>query len=205
MEIKHRIENVTSVEQLPLILKLNKNAEPLEWFTYEECAIQYAKNNILWSLGSHEILLRGGTNAKTGERSKLILDTIVAVNNDKSPFSYKKNSAPALTNRSLHERDLGLCAYCLNYVPIKAATRDHILPVSKGGQDVWSNVVLSCKNCNSKKDNNLLGDIPDMKLAYVPYVPSYYESLILCNRKILTDQKEFLLKKVNKNSRLHIN
>ena len=42
-----------------------------------------------------------------------------------------------------------------------------------------------------------------MELAYVPYVPSYNESLILSNRRILDDQMSFLLKGVSEHSRLH--
>lgn len=47
----------------------------------------------------------------------------------------------------------GKCQYCLKQIPYSAATRDHCYPRSKGGDNSDSNIVLSCKKCNSKKSN----------------------------------------------------
>ena len=33
---------------------------------------------------------------------------------------------------------------------------DHVLPFSKGGLTVWSNMILRCKLCNIKKFNSIL-------------------------------------------------
>jgi hypothetical protein len=41
-----------------------------------------------------------------------------------------------------------------------------------------------------------------MELLYVPYVPSYFEAMILQNRNILADQMEYLLSGVPKHSRI---
>ena len=41
-----------------------------------------------------------------------------------------------------------------------------------------------------------------MKLLYVPYEPNHYENMILSNRNILTDQMEYLMSGVPKNSRV---
>lgn len=170
---------------------------------YKEYAIQAAKSNILWSMGKYEITLRGGTNARTGQRSKLVIDTIVALDNDTSPFSYIKE-VPTLSNKSLFERDRNICAYCGNHFRPKELTRDHVLATSRGGKDVWDNVVAACKPCNSRKGSHLVSEI-GMELLYVPYTPNYYESLILQQKNILADQMEFLLKGVHKNSRLRLN
>jgi len=45
----------------------------------------------------------------------------------------------------------GLCYYCNNNFPIKELTMDHIVPVSRGGKSIKSNVVPCCKKCNTKK------------------------------------------------------
>ena len=37
------------------------------------------------------------------------------------------------------------------------ATVDHVIPRTKGGQDVIENVVLACWPCNQSKGNRLLG------------------------------------------------
>lgn len=188
------------LDQLPKILLLNANAEPLDFITYEDSAYYFASDKVLWSMGEYEVVLRGGTNAQTGKQSMLKMDTIIAIKNKVSPFSYMKNS-PALSNEALFERDRNICAYCGHTHKRKELTRDHIIPTSKGGMDTWENVVAACKPCNSYKDN-MTPEQAGMPLLYVPYTPSYHEHLILQNRNILADQLEFLMKKVPKHSRL---
>jgi 5-methylcytosine-specific restriction endonuclease McrA len=77
---------------------------------------------------------------------------------------------------------------------------DHIVPVSKGGQHSWTNVVCACKRCNNRKGNSLLKDT-DMEMIYVPYTPNQEENLILRNRAILFDQMEYLSQFLPEHSR----
>ncbi len=45
------------------------------------------------------------------------------------------------------------CAYC----GVPSDTLDHILPISAGGRNHWSNLAPACRSCNSgKKDRPLL-------------------------------------------------
>lgn len=186
----------------PLILSVNAGGEPTGWITYEDSAYYYAKDKVLWSLGKHKVVLRGGTNSKTGLQSVLEMDTIIAIDHSYSPFKYKKTGAPSLTNKTLFERDRNICAYCGAKYHGKDLTRDHIMPSSKGGKDSWDNCVASCKPCNNWKGDRTPEEA-DMQLLYVPYTPSYHEHLILQNRKILRDQMDYLMKGVSKNSRMY--
>ena len=192
--------NQHTVDSLPMILALNKGGEPTGWINYETCAAAYAKGKVLWSLGTHNVQLRGGTNALTGERSVLTMDTIVALNNDTSPSKFRRRE-PSLTNKTLFERDKYICAYCVTVFKRPDLTRDHIHPQSKGGPDTWMNVVTSCYRCNQFKANRT-PEQAGLQLAYVPYVPTYSEELILKNRRILADQMEFLMAGVSPHSRL---
>lgn len=192
---------IESVDSLPLILALNSGGEAMGWINYERCAFYYAKEKVLWSLGQYEVVLRGGTNAKTGKQSILTMDTIVAIDNGTSPTKFRKLD-PLLSNKTLFERDKNICAYCGTDCKRVDLTRDHVTPTSKGGKDTWENVVAACYGCNQYKGDKT-PEQANMPLLYIPYTPTYNEHLILQNRRILADQMEFLMKGVSKHSRLH--
>ncbi len=70
-------------------------------------------------------------------------------------------------------------------------SRDHVHPLSKGGLDIWTNVVTSCRRCNNRKADRL-PEQAGMELLAVPFVPNQYEFLYLSNHNVLADQMEFL-------------
>jgi 5-methylcytosine-specific restriction endonuclease McrA len=43
------------------------------------------------------------------------------------------------------------CTYCSKVLDKRTATRDHVVPVVRGGSDDISNIVIACKSCNSRK------------------------------------------------------
>lgn len=199
--MNNEASTLTGIDSLPLILQLTSGGEPVDWIDYEKCAYFYAKDKVVWSLGQHEVMLRGGTNAATGERSKLVMNTIVAIKGNLSPKKYRTGTPP-LTNKSLFIRDRNVCGYCGDTFSRVDLTRDHVVPKSKGGEDSWTNLVSACKTCNHKKADRTPAQA-GMPLLYVPYVPNYNEHLILKNRRILADQMDYLIKGVSKNSRIH--
>jgi 5-methylcytosine-specific restriction endonuclease McrA len=56
-----------------------------------------------------------------------------------------------LTRRNIFERDQNTCQYCRNKG--EQLTLDHIIPRSRGGPDLWENLVTACVRCNIKKGN----------------------------------------------------
>jgi len=46
------------------------------------------------------------------------------------------------------------CAYCLK--PLKCADREHLIPITRGGNNTQSNVVPACRSCNVKKNDRTL-------------------------------------------------
>ena len=105
--------------------------------------------------------------------------------------SRRYNATPPLNNLELFRRDRNTCLYCGREFPDGALTRDHVIPISRGGHDLWSNVVAACKRCNSHKGCRT-PDEAGMPLLAIPYVPNLAEYLVLRNRRILADQMEFL-------------
>lgn len=44
-----------------------------------------------------------------------------------------------------------VCPYCLKTLPLSEATRDHVIPRSRGGKTEPENIVLACGKCNQQK------------------------------------------------------
>jgi len=68
-----------------------------------------------------------------------------------------------VTNTFLFARDGYCCQYCGRSVvelrPRESLTRDHLVPLSRGGANVWTNVVTACSPCNTRKGNRLAAEI----------------------------------------------
>lgn len=180
-----------------LILGLDVSGSPRKWLTFEDAITYFAKGQVVWSLGDSVFKARGGYQ-NSGEQSIIETTSIIAIKG--TGFDVKRREVP-LSNRTLFGRDRHDCAYCGQRFVTNQLSRDHIVPKSRGGLDIWSNVVTACKHCNNKKDDRLLSEC-GMQLLYLPYVPSFSEKLILENRNILADQHEFLKASLPKNSRL---
>jgi 5-methylcytosine-specific restriction endonuclease McrA len=68
-----------------------------------------------------------------------------------------------VTNTFLFARDRYRCQYCgrsqADLKPRESLTRDHLLPLSRGGTNDWKNVVTACSPCNARKGNRLPEEI----------------------------------------------
>ena len=59
------------------------------------------------------------------------------------------------TRRGVLRRDNHECAYCGK----AAATVDHVIPRSRGGDDSWENMVACCLRCNNTKGDRTLAQL----------------------------------------------
>lgn len=57
----------------------------------------------------------------------------------------------ACNKKNIVLRDHNTCQYCGSVVSLDKASIDHVLPSSRGGQYVWTNVATSCVKCNQAK------------------------------------------------------
>lgn len=181
------------------VLKLSAQGLPQSWITLEQAVIHYAAGEVRWESGAQIAVFRGGHNAITGEQSQIVVNSIIGTKGvpNINPFELR----PGLTNSKLFARDRNVCAYCGENCHDEVCTREHIVPLGQNGRDTWMNVVTACKSCNHRKGNRT-PEQAHMGLLYAPYVPSLWEDFILRNRRILTDQMEFLMAHVPKSSRL---
>ena len=74
-----------------------------------------------------------------------------------------------VTNTFLFARDHYRCQYCgrpaAELKPREALTRDHVIPISRGGTNDWTNVVTACSPCNTRKGNRLPHEIGMLPLT----------------------------------------
>ena len=182
------------------ILALDVSGVPRQWLNFEQAIMYHAKNQVAWTLGSVIAKFRGGIQ-NDGSESYLESSSIIAIKSS-AGFNPAKYGRVILTNKTLFARDKHICAYCGNHFTSNNLSREHIQPVSRGGEDKWENVVTACKTCNTSKSNKTLKE-SGRELLYVPYAPNHYEHMILLNRNILADQMEYLVAGIPKHSRIN--
>lgn len=99
-----------------------------------------------------------------------------------------------VTNTFLFARDAYSCQYCgrhrrdLGYR--ESLTRDHITPLSRGGNNGWSNVVTACSKCNLRKADRLPHEC-GMHLLTEPREPNHVE-LIWAVRRVTPVQAKYI-------------
>lgn len=184
------------------VLRTDVAGMPLEWINYQQAVKLLFLDQIAYSLGAVIYRIRGGVNARTGLRSQIPVNAIVASRCAHGDLARRNPGyTPPLSNRALFRRDEHLCLYCGELFLDRDLSRDHVTPVSKGGADTWSNVVTACKRCNNHK----AGRTPEqagMELLAIPFVPTHAEYVYLQGKRILADQMDFLLAHFPRNSPL---
>src|SRR3954470_8772396 len=59
------------------------------------------------------------------------------------------HSEPKCTRKNIYLRDRYFCQYCGKRFPSSELTFDHLIPKSKGGKTVWTNILTCCTTCNA--------------------------------------------------------
>lgn len=188
VDIEGTLQQIPRLDAVRL-LSLDAHGRVLDWMSWQDATCLYVRGAVAWTLGDPCLSIHGGISRMTGARSVLELHPIVAARGHAR--THALDPTPALTNVALFARDQHLCLYCGRDFTRQQLTRDHVVPLSKGGRDTWENVVAACFHCNSRKG----GRTPQqasMPLLAIPYRPSWIEHLILSNRNILADQMAFL-------------
>jgi 5-methylcytosine-specific restriction endonuclease McrA len=78
---------------------------------------------------------------------------------------------------NIYARDNHTCQYCGKKCPTEDLTFDHVIPIVKGGDKSWRNIVTCCLDCNHKKG----GSTPEgagMHLIRQPKEPEWVPSML---------------------------
>lgn len=99
-----------------------------------------------------------------------------------------------VTNTFLFARDGYRCQYCARgqdqFKFRECLTRDHLVPLSRGGTNAWDNVVTACSKCNTRKGNRL----PEQCGMYPirPPTEPHFVSLSWAVRKLTPIQAKYI-------------
>lgn len=99
-----------------------------------------------------------------------------------------------VTNTFLFARDGYRCQYCGRHRTVlrgrEFLTRDHVTPMSRGGENTWENVVTACSPCNNRKASHF-PDECGMHLLKKPHEPNYVE-LVWAVRRVTQVQAKYI-------------
>lgn len=99
-----------------------------------------------------------------------------------------------VTNTFLFARDTYRCQYCGRHrAELRGReflTRDHVIPISLGGENCWENVVTACSPCNNRKANHLPTEC-GMHPLQAPREPNYVE-LVWAVRRVTEVQAKYI-------------
>jgi len=141
------------------ILILNQSYEPLQF-----CS---AKRGLVMVLtGRAEQIECDGYVVRSPSRS-FPLPTVIRVLNRVKRKARKNIS---FSKKNILIRDNYTCQYCGERE--HPLTVDHIIPKSRGGLTTWTNVVVACKPCNSKKGSRTANEA-NMELNRKPVRPNF--------------------------------
>lgn len=83
--------------------------------------------------------------------------------------TYVKTSRGVKFNKSnLCIRDDHTCQYCMKKFDTKSLTMEHVTPRSHGGKTTWTNIVMACSPCNTRKGNQR--HMKPVREAYKPTI-----------------------------------
>jgi 5-methylcytosine-specific restriction endonuclease McrA len=99
-----------------------------------------------------------------------------------------------VTNTFLFARDHYRCEFCGRHQSVlrerECLTRDHLVPLSRGGTNAWSNVVTACSSCNARKGNHLPEEV-GMHPKHAPVEP-HFVHLAWAVRRLTPTQAKYI-------------
>ena len=99
-----------------------------------------------------------------------------------------------VTNTFLFARDGYRCQYCGRHRNElrgrEFLTRDHVVPLSRGGDNTWENVVAACSACNNRKASHLPEEC-GLHLMRPPLEPNHVE-LVWAIRRVTEAQAKYV-------------
>ncbi len=138
-----------------------------------------------------EILEVDATRVFRSQRQEVVCPTVIRlVRFVHVPRRFRRQ----VTNTFLFARDGYRCQYCgCHRSALRGRdflTRDHVVPLSRGGENLWENVVTACSKCNNRKANHLPTEC-GMHPVRTPTEPNHVE-LVWAVRRVTEVQAKYI-------------
>jgi len=142
-------------------LQLNRSSIPIEIIIWQE-AVSKVFEGEAFVLANYDIEIHSPSTTMQ------MPSVIQLTHSNYQPKKFVKNLP--FNRKNVYIRDHGHCMYCGKRVGLANFTFDHVIPRWTGGKTEWTNIVVSCIRCNSKKGGKLLSRT-SMSLLREPYAP----------------------------------
>jgi len=153
-------------------LILNASAEPLSFISVRRAVVLVLKDKAEIIEGHQEKRIRSAARELP---YPLVVRLVKYV---KIPRRWRT----VVTNSILFARDQHTCQYCgRTHTELgrkERLTREHVVPISRGGTNTWDNVATACSTCNHRKGNHLPREA-NMRLLNRPYEPKFVAIVLL--------------------------
>ena len=88
------------------VLRTDASGMPLEWIDYREVVRLHCLGQVAYAMGTPLYVLHGGTNARSGRRTELEVNSILATHGHScNPGTLRRDYVPPLNNETLFRRD----------------------------------------------------------------------------------------------------
>ena len=170
---------MTNILNKTIVLVLNRNWQAINVRTPQEAFCMMATNvatgleiegedhirPVTWEEWI-TLPIREQDEAVSTVRGQIRVPTVIAAVN----YAKVPKKRPKLCAKTIRERDGNRCQYTGRVLRPDEGSLDHVVPRSRGGKDVWENLVWSSKDINSRKGDRLPQEA-GLKLLNVPRAP----------------------------------
>jgi 5-methylcytosine-specific restriction endonuclease McrA len=160
------------------VLVLNRNWQPVHVATVARalvllwkeaaCVVDAADyQTFTWDDWS-QLRPRDGQRCLNGVNVRFRVPEVITL----TDFDRLPQKAVAFSRRNIYKRDNFQCQYCGVTPGSEELTIDHVIPRAHGGVSSWTNCVLACVDCNSRKADRTPQQAR-MNLKRVPVSPEW--------------------------------
>jgi 5-methylcytosine-specific restriction endonuclease McrA len=159
-------------------LVLNRNWQPINVATVARALIMLWNDSARSSIQSITSCMTGAIGADLvpdrdepfiqSVRQRIRIPEVIAL----TKFDAMPTQTVTFSRRNVFKRDKMTCQYCGKQPGSEELTIDHVVPRAQGGLSTWTNCVLACIDCNSKKADRTPAQA-HMKLRKEPVRPAW--------------------------------